>query len=617
MQFIPLLALLNRYYLGDTVLLTGIAESLSNEYNTKVYVISNYSEILTNHPYAIPKSFDEIDDLPANCRIIDMSESIRSTKKEVILDRNHLNLERYFPLENKLARMYKQAGCYQRYIPRLYLDDKEREIAKNIKESYGSKLIGIGIGSRHDFKIWSYYDILISKLSQNNSVFLIDDSKERCKLYRHYPVINISDQSLREVMMTISAMDMVISNDSGIAHISAGLGIPTIVLGFKVWGELYEDYPDVVYLGSDVTGLKSIPVKWVLSVVGNLQSNIKIPKSSLIKSILGISTSKGEKPRIIKHNEVLPKSAKSVVFIRIRGLGDVLLTLPALKAFRDRYPHIKITYITSKHLVEILELTDLIDNVIGATYDHDTFGYPPPPVCDYKSYGRVYNLINRVDFEEDSYTTPRIQMFANLMGVGNEKLENYQIEVPQEWIDGINDKLKTYGVREEDTKIVMQVDSKGLSRQWKRIRQIEFCRLAMQKNYKVILVSDRKYDNYPINTVNLTGDLSLNELFALIKVADLTLAPDSGSVHIAGVLNARAIGLFGSIAPHLRISHYDTVQSIIGKAKCVPCNDWQRGPCDIAKSLQCMDSILARDVFFEVEKILKEGRVDNRILQSV
>ncbi len=95
------------------------------------------------------------------------------------------------------------------------------------------------------------------------------------------------------------------------------------------------------------------------------------------------------------------------------------------------------------------------------------------------------------------------------------------------------------------------------------------------------------------------------------------IAPDSGGVHIAGVLGSRAIGLFGSIAPHLRISHYNTVQAIIGKAKCVPCNDWQRGPCDISRSLQCMDSILARDVLHEAQNILKEVKLGNGILQGI
>lgn len=126
------------------------------------------------------------------------------------------------------------------------------------------------------------------------------------------------------------------------------------------------------------------------------------------------------------------------------------------------------------------------------------------------------------------------------------------------------------------------------------------------------MLSDVKYTKYPKNCINLTSQLSVSEYVGMIAICTFGLSPDSALIHIAGAIGKQALGLFGAVDPELRIAHYDTVSALVGKASCVPCNDWQKSICkDKKKMPECMWNIMPHQVVSSIEKLMKLRPVAN------
>ena len=574
--FIDGIGLYNKYYLGDSVLLEPIANALHEIFATNISIISNYSELFDNHPTIKGYSFDNI---PPNIRLIDMSKSIRSIiKKDINIKGKPVDII----LSNKYDNMFDEAGVPLSYQvpPKLYLSPKEDELSNTLKSLFPNPCIGICLNSRHDIKNYIYSKLLINQLTKRGyNIFIFDMQDQKINGINIYKVIN---KPLREVMVYLNFMDIVIGCDTGIMHMAGALSKQIIVILYKEFYNLYQFYPKCIPLLSSysIFGLRTISVKQVMNTV-----------DLVLKKTTNLSYKKSD-------------DSNNIAIVRFRGIGDIILTLPIIATLKAKYSQSKITYITSKGMAEILQLAPFIDDVKGLDYDH---GYDPeeplPQNIDLEKYDIVYNLINRVDFLKESQRISRIDLFANLLNI--EKIDynlDWSIKIPEDWKQDVRKILDKEGVLETDKIIVLQTNSKGLSRRWPRERQEEFIDLAT--DFKVVLINDVIEEGYK-DAINLTGRLNLKQYFALLDICDIIISPDSGSVHIGGWLNKLTIALFGSVDPRLRIQHYDSVYPIIGKAKCVPCNDWMNKQCNNAiKPLECMYSITAQSVLDLIKKII-------------
>ena len=244
------------------------------------------------------------------------------------------------------------------------------------------------------------------------------------------------------------------------------------------------------------------------------------------------------------------RKEKKILVVRFRGIGDFLLTLPALQLMKKQHPRWIIDYLTSHEMLFSglpYRFPYIINRPIGYDYEHSNYEENVSlPDCgiDYKEYDKVFNLINKVDFSEESNSIPRIELFAKLMNVKG-KLSNTTTDIPQH---SLNECLLFHFNNSMKKKIVMQVDSKGKSRQW--FFWEELAKMFSDK-YEIVFCSDKKLQFH--NGMNLTGKLTLREYTAVISLSELVISCDSSALHIAGVLNKKALGLFGSVNPVLRI----------------------------------------------------------------
>jgi len=408
-------------------------------------------------------------------------------------------------------------------------------------------------------------------------------------------VIVWQDGSIRQLWSVMTKSTAGIMVDSGPIHLMGSIGGVVYAVFGPISPSIRLKYPHAYWKDIKCQYTHDKPC-WYTPCRGSYCMS-RYPKEifrdAMSKMDLTANTRKEHiKPITIMKPKLDPSTMKDVAVCRIRGIGDVLLSLPAIKAYKVKYPHINIDYITDEDMVDIVKSTGLFREVIGVKYNHRGSGYPDLPLgTDVDIYNNVYNLINKVDFEKESAYIPRIELFAKELGVEGERLERVPIYIEKD-------------NRIEIKVIVIQSDSNGESRKWDIQRQLELCYFLKDKF--IIIVTGLKENNvFPEYVVNLTGKQTLQEYFKTIANADIVVAPDSSAVHIAGCLGVKCIGLYGSVNPILRTTHYPSVYPMVGKGKCVPCNDWQDGSCKGMKHYPaCLFNIRAKTVYNKIMELI-------------
>lgn len=590
----PAIVVPNDCYIGDNVLIEPIASALA--YSGRTYVVSEWPEMFQGHPQIIGvKSTSEI---PENVlwRSLNLHNAIASTKQG---ENGEMAV-----LPGKMQGMYKAAGISlgRARAPRLFLTPKEKTEALERKRFFKRPLVGVVARSRHEVKDWRSTEKFVKKgVKEGWSVFLIDETENGVSPLESGKVTyRIAGRDIRELMIALSMMDVVVGPDTGPVHIAAALGVPVVVISYRVFKDLYEHYPEareiLVPNIPQRKGIKTVPASRVFREVSAVVAKSLTPKTTY-------------EPCGGKH-----------CFVRFRGLGDVLLSLIPLAGIKSLDGKGEYTYVTSPAAAKLVKISGLADKVIAMEYQHSTSGFPPlPDGFDFTQFDTVANLINKVDFLEASKTMTRAHLFAKEMGLScvQEKNRSWGLKVPSSWLNQAKSILKKHGVEEGGKFIALQSDSNGQSRIWPIERQREFCGYANRRGFRVVVLSDVETKGYPPCAVNLTGKTNIEEYVGIIKLCSCFLGSDSSGIHIAGFLRIPAVGIFGSVDPGLRISMYDTVFPLTGKSKCIPCNDWQDNCCRDKKRFPvCMWEISARRAFSEVKRTIKRCRDKKEITQE-
>lgn len=106
----------------------------------------------------------------------------------------------------------------------------------------------------------------------------------------------------------------------------------------------------------------------------------------------------------------------------------------------------------------------------------------------------------------------------------------------------------------------------------------------------------------PSNVKYFLGSLSLTDVCCLVDMADLVIGPDSGLQHIAAAMETPSLGLFGSFDAELRLATYPLADWIQVEYQCGPCFLHHQG-CPTSMRLRgtpdplCMEMIKPESVF--------------------
>jgi ADP-heptose:LPS heptosyltransferase len=556
------------------------------------YVLSAYSELFEAHPTVIGISHP--DEMPTHTRVIDIRDAIESIEDQD---------GRQVVLPGKNLRMWEAAG-FKRVMdqPRLYLSPGEWTEVCRMKRWFARPCVGVVYRSSRSAKDWAYTLQFIRRLvkSRGCDVFVFGKSLSPATMRLIPPGVHfVLDRPLRDVMQCICMMDVLIGPDTGLMHMGGALGVECLVVCFSLFSDLYDAYDRTTVLQNDNFTMR----KGIMGI--SLRNVMRELERKLASHRLASPLATEEEKPIPKNN----------CYVRFRGIGDVLLSLPGLATARSLDGDSRMTYVTSPGVSDLVRLSEVVDEVIEIEYEHSTGGRPVlPRGVNWDAYHTVTNAINVVDFTAESADVPRAELFARLMGVDEvDYTTDWKFTVPYNWQEEAERILREAGLPARQKTILLQADSKGVSRNWPAGRQFEFIGLAAKRGFTTIVVSDVYHSKYePKKVINLTGKLSLQQYVGMIAATSILLCPDSGGLHIAGCTDNLALGLFGSVGPELRIGHYDTVHHIMGKARCAPCNDWQLDNCLGRKHMPvCLWNIRPKMVLDRIQSLLAKGAGDD------
>lgn len=248
--------------LGDVLLTTPVIRALKNKYNeaTIDFVVkSQFKDVYSNNPgidhlliydksEAInlkaklrAKKYDLVIDLQNNWR----SRSLTRRLNTEIIRFNKPTLKKLLLVLLKINLLKEKKSIVERYaeaIPGLKLDGPglELNIPPEIKPTleYGKLYIGICPGAKHFTKRWpaEYYIKLGNELSAQGiqiAVFGGSSEKALCELIASKidGCINLqNNDDLYQLAADMKMCKLIISNDSGLMHITSAIKVPVVAI---------------------------------------------------------------------------------------------------------------------------------------------------------------------------------------------------------------------------------------------------------------------------------------------------------------------------------------------------------------------------------------------------
>jgi len=278
-----------------------------------------------------------------------------------------------------------------------------------------------------------------------------------------------------------------------------------------------------------------------------------------------------------------------ILLTRTDRIGDVVLSTPAIKAVRDKYPNAHIAFMVRPYAKDIVDGNPYLDEVIL-----------------YDKYGKHKSLIKTIAFALDLrkkkfdlavmlHPTNRVHLIAHLAGIKRrvgydrkcaffltEKIAHKKQLGEKHESDYALELLKEIGIPSKEKELFVPVHEKdaikveklleehrvgkdlaliainpGASCKSKRWGLKKFAevgeKLAGKYKARIVIVSDKTNREYADTMakamkhepINLAARTSVGELAVLLSKVDLFISNDSGPVHIACAVGTPVISIFG------------------------------------------------------------------------
>ena len=331
-----------------------------------------------------------------------------------------------------------------------------------------------------------------------------------------------------------------------------------------------------------------------------------------------------------------PPQIKKILIIRLRRIGDVIMTTPAITALREAFPAAFISYVVEEPYRELVEGNPGLDKVIvlkkkqgikdffklirqiqKENYDVvlDFHGGPRASLITLLS-GAKLKLGYRIKYRNFIYDIklPRAVKGGHIHSVENHlnlvkalgvsidsspplyipKTRPNEVEKVKKFID--EHRLESHKI------ITIHISAGNEFRYWGVDNIVKLSDLLGQlPGVQIVLIGtneDLKADEEIMKKsktrlLSLVGKLNLREVRELISRSALFVGPDSGPMHIAASTATPIVALFGPTLP-AHFSPWQAKASLIEKNfDCRPCRQKR---C-IYKDFRCLRSITPEEVY--------------------
>jgi predicted lipopolysaccharide heptosyltransferase III len=350
----------------------------------------------------------------------------------------------------------------------------------------------------------------------------------------------------------------------------------------------------------------------------------------------------------------------NILLIRLRLIGDVVFTTPAIGALRRRFPDARITYLVEAPAEPVVRHHPALSNIITverprglARWRYDaqlarrlkaerfdlvidfhggprsgflTWATRAPQRIGYDLPGRRWCYTTRVPWTR-SLVPPRhsvLNQWALLEPLGIDPADRRRDAVTMP-IDAdaqrrVNARLDAAGIDPDAPLIVLHVSAGNPFRRWpaQSFAQAAASLACADRARRIVITAGpsdeaaaeavaaaaRRFAGDAASAIVRTGEFDRSELRALVDRAALYIGGDSGPLHIAATTHTPVVALFGPTLPDRSLPWRDPAVGAIavdaGELPCRPCHQRHCVPGDF----RCLTMISPNMVVDAAERLL-------------
>jgi len=349
-----------------------------------------------------------------------------------------------------------------------------------------------------------------------------------------------------------------------------------------------------------------------------------------------------------------------ILLVRLREIGDVAFTTPAIHALRTRFPHAHLAYVVEPAAAPIVLRNPHLDEVIVAPRRRgvrglvgdlalgrrlrakrfdlviDFHGGPrasllawlsrAPVRIGYEIRGRGWMYTQRIARPRELRPRHSVENQWDLLaplGVAPPTRTAHPMEMPADpaIAAAVDVRLAGAGVSSGDPIVVIHVSAGNPFRRWPPAHFVDLVSALARDDERrrivvtsgpsereaaarVIAASQERLGAARSSQVVSCGELSLAELRALLDRASLYIGGDSGPLHVAATTSVPIVALYGPTLPARsapwRSLQYVTESVDAGDLPCRPCDQRVCEPGDF----RCLASIESARVFEAAKRAL-------------
>ena len=373
-------------------------------------------------------------------------------------------------------------------------------------------------------------------------------------------------------------------------------------------------------------------------------------------------------------HEIRPSALERILAVRLDNIGDVVMLSPALRALKAFAPHAHTTLLASPAGSQVAPLLPWVDDVItlsavwqlisddgmidaekelaliaalkarqfDAAFIFTSFSQSPHPpayacylagipirVGQSKEFGGALLTHWVKPMADTQYQVDRSLHLLRELGIPAED-NHMELVVPEADQHAAEVRLRGLGIGPREPVIVLAPGASAAARRYDEAHFAQAAQmLTKQTGLPVLLIgSQRERDlkrfptletltAYNSRVINMIGETSLGEMAALIGRSAVTIANNSGSMHIAAALNRPAVILYSGtehfeqwIPPLAAHAAYASMKVLNRPTPCAPCHSFQ---CPYA--MECLD-IAPEEVAAAALELLGESSAQNISMEA-
>jgi len=351
---------------------------------------------------------------------------------------------------------------------------------------------------------------------------------------------------------------------------------------------------------------------------------------------------------LVKGNHNLKKYSGGILIVQLGDIGDVVLTMPTIRALRDNFPENKLFVCVREAARELIEDCQWANGVISinkqkrSTIDNIIFQFNF--IYTLRKYhfdiaielrtgtrGAIIAFLSgaacRIGRFSNDGRLWRNKFFTHLVSPANE-LSQYSAEhnlnIVSPFHLRIRDRLPVLIIPSKRKKMTQTILSKEnipinkpiiaihpfslwKYKEWKTDRFISLINhITAKYDFSIIITGSPKerlranemVEKCNTGVFNLAGKTSIGDLSGILQACMLFIGVDTAGLHIAAAVGISTVGLFGPSSPICWAPRGNQHSVVSRSMSCVPCR--QKGCQDSEFSL-CLEELTFQEVRKKVD----------------